>query len=42
MVTEVNLGATAVRKLDGYWMHIGRACATPFFKYTLTIEPNYD
>ena len=41
-VTEVNTGATAVRKSDGYWMHIERACATPFVEYRLEIEPNYD
>jgi len=39
---EVNSGATAVRKYDGYWMHIGRACATPCVEYSLEIEPNYD
>ena len=41
-VTEVNAGVTAVRKSDGYWMHIERACATPFVEYRLEIEPNYD
>jgi len=48
-VTEVNIGVTAVRKSDaaslrssaaGYWMHIGRACATPCIEYRLEIEPN--
>ena len=41
-VREVNSGATAVLKHDGYWMHIGRACATPCVEYSLDIEPNYD
>ena len=39
-VTEVNTGVNAVRKSDGYWMHIGRACATPCIEYRLEIEPN--
>ena len=39
-VTEVNTGVTAVRKSDGYWMHIERACATPCIEYRLVIEPN--
>ena len=41
-VTEVNTGVTAVRKSDGYWMHIERACATPCIEYRLAREPNYD
>jgi len=41
-VTEVNSGGTAVRKADGYWMHIGRARAVPALEYTLVTEPNYN
>jgi len=41
-VTEVNHGATAVRKRDGYWMQIKNANATPRIEYRLDIEPKYD